>query len=508
MINLLMLVAAAAWVTVAVVLGARLRSWSVAVRLALAGPLTCLAAGLLLIHWPPLKPTFPLTGGTVLEYQVEPLWPGQKIDMTAVAEEASYLTWTFGDGVRSEATGGNRFVVKVPKSAESRLRDIEGAVQGASGEVLALRIVALPGVDDFLLERSGLDDGPIDPEKPIIVEELGVVAASWAPYKEGVFDLEGDPRHEPRAFLRTHEGERYVLLLHSPNDVTGRDIAGVVSDVDEAMRPTVNFTTTSEGAERMAQLSSQNLPSQDGARRLAVVVDGVVATAPNIQSIITTRGRITGNFTRQEVEDMVTMLSLGSFGASVSLVQRRQTAADAGTMREILVHLAVIVVVWLLIAAAMTVLNRPAGLAITAGSLMQVVVMLGLAAIFDAPLSGVACRAAALAVLFPLGCLLITPARIRARKRDGQSLAEAIRGGCRGTRWATLSAYLLVVGVGAAMLIFGDLDMRHGGGVMLVGGLAGLFARFTLAAALLELFGILSTGDGVPTVSKPTASPS
>ena len=58
-----------------------------------------------------------------------------------------------------------------------------------------------------------------------------------------------------------------------------------------------------------------NLSGKNLNRPLCILLDGMAISAPNLQSVITTSGIITGNFSQQEVADMVNKLNAGSLPA-------------------------------------------------------------------------------------------------------------------------------------------------------------------------------------------------
>jgi preprotein translocase subunit SecD len=116
---------------------------------------------------------------------------------------------------------------------------------------------------------------------------------------------------EKPASEATKSAERQVLVVLSPDDVNRHDIAKVYPGLDERDRPTVFFTMTRPGAEKLARLTGNNVP--DSARetlQLGIFINGALFSAPAIQSVVSERGMITGDFTRAEVEELVVVLSV------------------------------------------------------------------------------------------------------------------------------------------------------------------------------------------------------
>ena len=67
----------------------------------------------------------------------------------------------------------------------------------------------------------------------------------------------------------------------------------------------IDFSLTPDGTERFAKITGQNI-----GKRLAIVIDSQLITAPVIQSPITGgKGQITGNFTEQEAKDLAAKIN-------------------------------------------------------------------------------------------------------------------------------------------------------------------------------------------------------
>ena len=88
---------------------------------------------------------------------------------------------------------------------------------------------------------------------------------------------------------------------------------------DETMRNCVNFSMKGQGVGLMAGMTGGNLPDKqaDFHRRMGITLDGELLSAPRIMSTISDRGRITGNFTKEEVEFLVGILQAGSLPAAM-----------------------------------------------------------------------------------------------------------------------------------------------------------------------------------------------
>lgn len=106
------------------------------------------------------------------------------------------------------------------------------------------------------------------------------------------------------------------VLVVVPDDedvnVQGDHLAVVRSAMDQQGNPSISFVMTSEGEIRMGNLTSENK-----SRRLGIVFDDELISAPTIRSTITKRGEITGRFTKEEVDDLVSSVRAGRLPATL-----------------------------------------------------------------------------------------------------------------------------------------------------------------------------------------------
>jgi protein-export membrane protein SecD len=119
--------------------------------------------------------------------------------------------------------------------------------------------------------------------------------------------------------------------------VLGRDVLMKGSDVATAqMRldldptrpgaPGVSFNLTSRGGAIFADVTGANV-----GRRLAIVLDNRVQSAPNIQERIPRgQGSITGTFTEEEAQNLAIVLRSGALPAPVNVVEERTVGPSLG----------------------------------------------------------------------------------------------------------------------------------------------------------------------------------
>ncbi|MBC8113214.1 MAG: protein translocase subunit SecD, partial [Candidatus Saccharimonas sp.] len=176
----------------------------------------------------------------------------------------------------------------------------------------------------------------IDPAKQIPDDrrELfaeGRVVAAWRDAAEG---KETDTTRVASRVVkkRGKEGQEVDVLQflvvqdRADRAVTGKYLTASRAQTDNNGRPAVGFYFNARGAVLFNALTGANLPEAENgpnngfARRLAILLDGKVYSAPTIQSRISSAGEITGNFTMKEVNELVAVLNAGAL--EVPLIQQ------------------------------------------------------------------------------------------------------------------------------------------------------------------------------------------
>ena len=132
------------------------------------------------------------------------------------------------------------------------------------------------------------------------VQGPGGVSYRWFPYTEKTI-REGGKQAFP-----------FVMLEMNPADLfTGEDLERTFVTADDGGRPALGFEIKASRANDFGKFTEKNLH-----RLMAIVLDGEVSTAPELQSRIDDSGRITGGgvtgFTSDEVKTLKTVLESGS----------------------------------------------------------------------------------------------------------------------------------------------------------------------------------------------------
>ncbi len=217
--------------------------------------------------------------------------------------------------------GGTHMILKVDTSKLSAQAKVDAADRAL--EVIRNRVDQF-GVKEPQINRQGEDE--------IVVQLPGITDRERAlAIVQQVAHLEfrivsNDPDRLKKAMageivegyelFKDEQGEPY--LLESKADLTGAGLANAYVDYGQFGQPHVSFTLTPDGSRIFSKLTGDNI-----GRRLAILLDGKVKSAPTIQSQISDQGQITGRYTPQEAADLSLILRSGALPAPVILEEER-----------------------------------------------------------------------------------------------------------------------------------------------------------------------------------------
>ena len=108
--------------------------------------------------------------------------------------------------------------------------------------------------------------------------------------------------------------------------LAGEVIATAKDEYDQNHRPVVSMTMTPDGAREWAAITKRNIE-----RPVAIVLDGMVYSAPNIKNEITGGvSQISGNFTAQQTQDLANVLKSGKMPAPTNIVSEETVGPSLG----------------------------------------------------------------------------------------------------------------------------------------------------------------------------------
>ena len=241
----------------------------------------------------------------------------------------------------------------------------------------------------------------------------------------------------------------------------------------------VSMTMNAEGAKAWARLTKENI-----GKAVAIVLDDMVYSAPNVQVEITGgRSQITGHFTPEEAKDLANVLKSGKMAASVHIVQEDvvgpslgQEAINSGVISFVLA----LVLLMFYMCAFYGVLP---GLIADGALVLNIFFTMGILASFQAVLTlpGIAGMVLTLGMAVDANVLIYE--RTKEELRAGKSLSKAIADGYSNAFSAIFDSNLTSIITGVVLFYFGTGPIRGFATTMIIG----LFASFLTAVFLTRI---------------------
>ncbi len=117
------------------------------------------------------------------------------------------------------------------------------------------------------------------------------------------------------------------MVLEKQLSLAGDDISKAYRAYDDYGRLCVSFSTTTEGAAKFAEATSQ----KNHGKRLAIVIDNKVRSAPSINVHITTgHAQIQGDFSVEEVDTLVSIIKEGALPVDLERAEERSVGPSLG----------------------------------------------------------------------------------------------------------------------------------------------------------------------------------
>ena len=263
--------------------------------------------------------------------------------------------------------------------------------------------------------------------------------------------------------------------------IAGKDLRTAKIGSGQFQEPVVLFSLTSEAGRRFGEITGANVN-----RGLAIVLDGNVISAPNIQSRITSDGQITGDFTLQEVQDLVTTLRSGSLPARLTYLEERTVGPSLGRDSILKGRKAGLIGGGLVILTILLVYNL-SGINAVLALLLNIVLVFGAISAFGATLTLPGIAGIVLTIGMAVDANVLIFERIREELRAGRTVKSAITTGFQKALSSILDANMTTMIAAIFLFMFGTGPIRGFAVTLSVGILASLFTAVFVSRWLFDL---------------------
>jgi preprotein translocase subunit SecD len=420
-------------------------------------------------------------------------------DATVNKEANDYLSsdrwdWTrTGDVYEFSVTAANERAIR-DMAVNQALQTIRNRVDqfGVSEPVIARQgldsnriVIQLPGVDDpervkrlikstafleFRLTEFPREGGGGVPSREDVLTRFGGSLPS---------NLEILPQEQRDAQGRLL-GQSF-FAVERRQVITGRDLKSANASTGQFNQPVVAFHLSADGARMFGDATGANV-----GRGLAIILDGKIVSAPVINSRITDSGIIEGNFTQQEVQDLVTTLRSGALPAGITYLEDRtvgpslgQDSIDSGIKAGMLSMLCVVL--------TMLIIYKLSGVNALIALAGNVLLLFGALAYFGATLTLPGIAGIILSIAMAVDANVLIFERIKEEMNAGKTARAAIDAGFSNALSSILDSNITTLIAALFLFQFGTGPIRGFAVTLSIGILGTLFCAIFVSRFLFDV---------------------
>ncbi|MFO7821611.1 MAG: protein translocase subunit SecD [Lentisphaeria bacterium] len=308
-----------------------------------------------------------------------------------------------------------------------------------------------------------------------------------AEYRENPEDFTIDPQYErsPRTMKIVEPDGRihyqYFFLTRHPERIRGSDIKRAYPTQGQLGNYYVILEFNNDGAKAFGEITRENIE-----RRLAIVLDGKVYSAPVIQTAITGgSARITGSFGPEEASRLATVISSGNLPVPIDIKSEfgtdptlGQDSIRSGVTAALLGLLAVL--------TFMVVYYRIAGVIAVTALVANIIIILGVLGLSGATITLPGIAGIVLVIGMAVDANVLIFERIREEADNGKSIGNAVKAGYRRAFVTILDANLTTLITAFILLKVGTGPIRGFAVTLSWGVVASMFTALFLTRVIFD----------------------
>ena len=275
--------------------------------------------------------------------------------------------------------------------------------------------------------------------------------------------------------IRTSRGGKAPL--------TGEVITDARQDLDQSARPSISMQMNSNGAKEWRRLTSQNI-----GRRVAIVLDDFVYSAPFVQNEIPNgNSQITGNFTIEEAQDLANILKAGTLPAPTTIVEdvvigpTLGKVAQSQGIRSIMSGLMIVLVFMIFYYSG-------GGIVANFALFFNIFFILGILAQLSASLTLPGIAGIVLTIGMSIDANVLIFERIKEEIRNGANLKQAISNGYSKAYTSIIDANFTTFLVGLILYNLGQGPVKGFAVTLIIGIICSFFSAVFITRVIIEYF--------------------
>jgi|AntRauTorckE6833_2_1112554.scaffolds.fasta_scaffold00953_6 SecD/SecF fusion protein len=261
--------------------------------------------------------------------------------------------------------------------------------------------------------------------------------------------------------------------------LTGEVITDARQDYDPNGNVEISMSMNSEGARVWKRLTGDNI-----GRQVAIVLDGYVYSAPNVNDEIPSgRSSISGNFTIEEAKDLANILEAGKLPAPANIVQEEVVGPSLGR-EAISSGLNSFIIAFVIVLLFMVLYYNKAGWVSNLALVTNIFFILGVLASLGAVLTLPGIAGIVLTIGMAVDANVIIYERIKEEIRAGKGIRLAIQDGYKNAYSAIIDANITTLLTAIVLYTFGSGPVQGFATTLIIGILSSLFTAILISRVI------------------------
>ena len=276
----------------------------------------------------------------------------------------------------------------------------------------------------------------------------------------------------------------YIMyLVNNEPELTGGVITDARANIDpNSSSPIVSMTMNSEGATDWARITGANID-----KRIAIMLDGVVFSAPAVRNKITGgRSQIEGMANMEEAKLLEIVLKAGALPAPVDILEERTVGPSLGE-DSIIKGFRSVILGYIIVVLFMIFYYQKAGTVSAAALVFSVLFILGILAGFKATLTLPGIAGIILTIGMAVDANVLIFERIREELSTGKTVKASIESGFARANSAIIDSNITTFFTGIILYQFGTGPIQGFALTLMIGIAASLFSALVISRLVLDI---------------------
>ena len=390
------------------------------------------------------------------------------------------------DSVAVDSTAAPAVAQTTTSTADSLAAALKGETKAQTADLAQIKkehpLLAI-------LQVNGGGQGPVvayanykdtaDINKYLSMKEIQAELPKDLRLKWGVSAYEYDPKGQTFELYAIRSTER-----NGRAPLEGDVVVSAKDEYDQFGKPAVSMSMNTDGSRRWAQLTKQNI-----GKSIAIVLDGYVYSAPNVNTEITGgNSQITGHFTPEQAKDLANVLKSGKMPAPARIVQEDIVGPSLGQASINAGVFSFVVALVLLMVYMCIMYGFIPGMVANGALVLNMFFTLGILSSFQAALtmSGIAGMVLALGMAVDANVLIYE--RTKEELRAGKGVKKALADGYSNAFSAIFDSNLTSIITGVILFNFGTGPIRGFATTLIIGILISFFTAVFMTRLFYEHF--------------------